>query len=221
MSDKPLESTTAQAVDEKAFADFLRAHPDFFQRHASLIGQLVIPHPNTGRAISLVEKQVMVLRDQLDANQKRLRDLVGNARANDRLAERVEGLSLHLLGQRSADEMLDGLARKLKRLFDLEFVTLVPLENTDLAPAVADCEEATCLSRPGPETLRGLFAGDAAEIRSCAVVPLSRGERRFALLAMGSSDPQRYDSTSGTRYLLHLQRLLSASLAQLDALAAR
>jgi uncharacterized protein YigA (DUF484 family) len=219
MSEKKQEPTAA-VVDEKIFADYLRAHPDFFQRHASLVGQLVIPHPNTGRAISLVEKQVMVLRDQLDATQKKLRDLVGNARANDRLAERVEGLSLHLLGQRSFDEMIDGLPLKLKRLFDLEYVRLVATDDDPQSPEIAGIDEATCLSRPTGETMRALFGNDAADVRSCAVIPLSRDQRRFAILAMGSSDPQRYEPGAGTRYLLHLQRLLSASLTQLEALTA-
>ena len=219
MTEENLDLSSDQSVDEGAFADFLRAHPDFFQRHPSLISQLVIPHPNTGRAISLMEKQVMVLRDQLDATQKRLRELLSNARANDRLGERVEALTLHLLSQRSADDLLTGIPRKLKQLFDLEFVVLLKRDHPALTDQITGCNEAKCLEKPDSDTLSALFGEQAPGIRSCALVPISRADQRFGLLALGSLDPGRYEPASGTRYLLTLQRLVSASLTQLDALA--
>lgn len=52
-------------LDENEVADFLRAHPDFFERHLALLSELVVPHSSRGGAVSLLERQVGVLRDQL------------------------------------------------------------------------------------------------------------------------------------------------------------
>ncbi|MCZ7598146.1 MAG: DUF484 family protein [Gammaproteobacteria bacterium] len=49
--------TDDDADDEKRFAEYLKQHPDFFQRHQSLLTRLIIPHPTSGRTISLLERR--------------------------------------------------------------------------------------------------------------------------------------------------------------------
>lgn len=210
------------ASEERAFAEYLRRHPDFFQRHASLLSQLVIPHPTSGQAVSLLERQVIALRDQHDATQRKLNELVRNARENDRLNRRMEELTLYLLSQRSLAEFLEHLPRRLKKIFDLEYVTL-RLESERGAPAIAagidDAHLAPILT---PDERRWLFTDVGDDIESCALLPIKLGpdQRRYALLAIGSGDRKRYHPDSGTHYLRQIQRLLSASVTQLASLTA-
>ena len=58
--------TKTQNTDELLERDvikFLETHIDFFERHPDLLSSLRLPH-NSGQAISLIEKQVSVLREQ-------------------------------------------------------------------------------------------------------------------------------------------------------------
>lgn len=57
MSDQFKQLTEAQV------AEFLQQHPDFFTRNAKLLEKLHVPH-ETGRAVSLVERQTSVLREK-------------------------------------------------------------------------------------------------------------------------------------------------------------
>ena len=46
----------------EAIAEYLLANVDFFERHASVLARLKLPHQRGSAAISLVERQVLVLR---------------------------------------------------------------------------------------------------------------------------------------------------------------
>ena len=181
-------STPQSPVDEeKAFAEYLREHPE-----------------------------------EQGAEQRRMKELVRNARENDRLGRRIEELTLYLLGTSSLDDLIENLPRRLRKIFDLEYVALKLDDEpgSDLfADEVADAQCGATLTTP---QIEWLFGEDSEEIRSLALVPLKppKAPRRFAMLAFGSSERTRYQSESGTHYLKQLQRLVSASIAQLSTLAA-
>ena len=85
-----------EELSEQAVYDYLAAHPDFFERNAKLLGLLELPHA-TGSAVSLVERQVSVLR-QKDLKRKReLKDLIEVARANDVLSAKLHEFTKQLL----------------------------------------------------------------------------------------------------------------------------
>ena len=67
-----VSNTTGGGLDENEVADFLRTHPDFFERHLALLTELVVPHSSRGGAVSLLERQVGVLRDQLIIEKNRI-----------------------------------------------------------------------------------------------------------------------------------------------------
>ncbi|GJL81705.1 MAG: hypothetical protein DHS20C01_13390 [marine bacterium B5-7] len=212
---------------ERVFAEYLREHPDFFQRHASLLSQLIIPHPSSGQAVSLLERQVMVLREQQSTDQKRLRELISNARENDRLNRRMEKLALYLMGIHSLQTLLDDLPRVLRRIFDLEFTYLrrIGEENlNDLSDAVTrHLDEAACLSGLSDTDRQWLFNDDADEVKSSALIPLkfAREQTPFACIALGSTESSRYHPRTGTLFLVQLQRLISASASQLNEFEAK
>ncbi|MDX1432677.1 MAG: DUF484 family protein, partial [Gammaproteobacteria bacterium] len=70
--------------EEDAVVEYLRANPEFFSRHPGLLEQLSVPH-SCGEAVSLVEYQVSVLRDQIHDLRRRMQVLVANARDNEKL----------------------------------------------------------------------------------------------------------------------------------------
>ena len=69
MTSRPTsDDTPGLGLAEREVADFLRRHPDFFERHLALLTELVVPHSGRTGAVSLLERQVTVLRDQLVLN---------------------------------------------------------------------------------------------------------------------------------------------------------
>ena len=105
----------SQPPGEKAVADYLRDNPDFFQNNTSLLATLQIPH-GCGSAVSLVEHQVRVLRDQNRQLKRKLMDLVHVARDNNRLNERMHQLTLGLASSGTLEALLDTLREELAGL---------------------------------------------------------------------------------------------------------
>src|ERR1700721_2500481 len=57
-----------EGLNDTNVADFLQTHPDFFERNAALLAKLRLPHlRDMGATVSLVERQVEVLREDFDA----------------------------------------------------------------------------------------------------------------------------------------------------------
>ena len=81
--------TAAPPTEEETVAGYLQHHPDFFERHQPLLARLRLPHVRGGSTISLVERQIEVLRERYAALEQKLADFVKVARSNDAVAEKI------------------------------------------------------------------------------------------------------------------------------------
>ncbi len=94
------KAAAAQARDtelnDEIVREYLKNHDDFLQRNPDMLDYLHISHAS-GSAISLVEKQVSVLRERNMDMRQRLKALTANARDNDMLYEQTRALVLKLL----------------------------------------------------------------------------------------------------------------------------
>src|ERR1700683_3864246 len=97
--------TTSQArgikqedINDASVAEYLQTYPDFFERNSPLLTKLRLPHlRDVGATVSLVERQVEVLRERNQSLERKLKELVDVARANDALADRIHRLSQRLI----------------------------------------------------------------------------------------------------------------------------
>lgn len=230
MSQKLPNSDLQQEISwEDAVARYLDDHPDYFQRHPELLARLTLLHQVGGRAVSLIERQVQVLRDQSRNLQRQLRELVGNARDNDALADRLHRLALAMMDARALDDALDAAGDILRQEFRLEGVRLLLRARDGFAAGRAEvvADEAmldellrkivsgkpTCGEVPEPSVLRTLFGDDAVDLKTWALIPLG-GASPFGVLCLGSRDPYRFHAGMGTVYLLRLGELLTHGLAR-------
>ena len=81
-AEKPSEapaSHAAPALEAEAIAAYLRDHPAFFVEHEELLPALRIPHQR-GDTVSLVERQLKLLRDRNIEMRHRLSQLMDVAR---------------------------------------------------------------------------------------------------------------------------------------------
>ena len=225
------DSIERNASWEEAVTRFLVATPDYFLHHPELLAALVIPHPETGRAVSLVERQVRVLREQHEALSRQLHELIANARDNDQLGERVQRFALAVVEAGALDDLIDTAQDMLRQEFSLDRVALritgnprpeCPRPEFVKDDPVLDRLHARLAERNGQPlcgpvgdaaTLEALFGAQGGEIRSTAVIGLERRGLR-GVLVFGSRDPQRFRADMGTVYLSRIGELLMAGIAR-------
>ena len=54
-----------ETLNDASVGEYLQAYPDFFERNGALLAKLRLPHlRDTGATVSLVERQVEVLRER-------------------------------------------------------------------------------------------------------------------------------------------------------------
>jgi hypothetical protein len=218
----------ALPLDEKTVAEYLRENTAFFQDNASLLADLEIPHA-CGPAVSLVEHQVKVLRDQNRQLKRKLMDLVHVARDNNRLNERMHQLTMGLIRSSSLEALLDTLRDNLQGEFKADTVILrlaclsesrarecgVDIFDRD-APELIHFDSFLQASRPQcgrfkKEQLQYLFGDQAEAIESVALIPLGP-KSAFGLLAIGSQESSRFHPGMGTLFLTHLGELIGLLL---------
>lgn len=223
----------AGGASEASIADYLQRNPDFFERHASLLTKLKLPHNRGAATVSLVERQVQALRDKNQALETRLRELIDVARGNDVLAAKIHRLACRLVRARNANTLLDSMETSLREDFGASewLLLLAPARPSGLAsidsrhlrmmepnaPELKMFETLFESARPRCGQIRDsqrdfLFGAGTIEIGSAALVPLGR-EVGFGLLAIGSPDAQRFHPTMSTEFLARIGDLVSEAVA--------
>jgi uncharacterized protein YigA (DUF484 family) len=211
-------------LDSAALAQYLVDHPQFFEEYAGLLGEVKLSSPLTGRAVSLQERQMEVMRDKYKTLELRMAELMRHAEENAAIANRFHGWTRQLL-----EAVVDGLIRHF-------VVPQATLRLWDLAPQHAGEWYASGVSddvRLFANGLRAPYCGPNRDfeavqwledgvdvhpaVRSTVLVPLRAGGSAFGLLVLGSPDPERFGAGMGTDFLVHIGETASAALLPLRA----
>jgi len=192
--------------------EYLKQHPDFFDTHPELLEHLHVPHGGNG-TVSLVERQLKVLRERQAASRERLAELVRVARNNDQLAERIHKLTLRLLHARSATDVRSQVEVSMREDFEVTPAHL-------LVDGASQGQIEALLSSGKPrcghfsEAQRKAFFGDeGAKLASMALVPIGPGATRGALV-LGSEDADRFNPAVSTEFLARIGEMIGAALAR-------
>ncbi len=221
----------AAELNDETVHEYLRQNSDFLQRYPDLLDHLQLSHAS-GSAISLVEKQVSILRERNIDMRHRLNNLTANARENDRLYTLTRALVLALLDARNVDELHDAFIQAMKSEFKVEHASFIlfgdPRESDHcrIEPLETARLEIGALIKPHKpvcgvlrkEELGYLFPG-ADSVGSAALMPLVDGGEELGLIAVGSSDTGRYASNTGTLFLAHLADVIVRLLPRIPAVA--
>jgi uncharacterized protein YigA (DUF484 family) len=232
MSTQTARGLAAGQTDEERIERYLSLNPDFFERHQPLLARMRLPHMRTGSTVSLVERQVEVLREQKTDADRRLAEFIAVARANDQLSERIHRFTRRLLRAPSAVAALTSLEASLREDFDAFHSVLLltaPIEalrsgtyepflravaTDDANIRTFEALLATGKPRCGQvrDTQRDfLFGPEAASIGSVALVPLGDGGS-VGLLALGSAERERFHPGMSTEFLKRMGELITDSL---------
>jgi len=230
MSTREARGVTAAQTEEEAIARYLQHNPDFFERHQSLLARLRLPHARGGSTISLIERQVEVLRERQAGLEHKLAEFVNVARSNDMVAEKIHRFTRRLLRAPSRATVVEQLEASLREDFDAFHSVLVLIgAGADLPPQrflrIVTAEEPNLKSfeslfasgKPRCGQARDsqrefLFGADAQDIGSVALIPL--GEKgALGLLALGSTDRDRFHPGMATEFLARLGELIADALS--------
>jgi len=223
------------SLEEGSVAEFLLNSPDFFERNAVLLAKLRLPHlRNEGSTVSLVERQIEVLRDRNQVLERKLKELIDVARSNDALAERIHRLSQRLIRARDLLQTVNAIEVSLREDFEARHVVLVLF--TEAARALqADAPLFLRLDSPDSPDMRTfdsllqsgkprcgqirdtqrdfLFGTDTVAIGSVALAPLGP-KGNLGLLAVGASDADRFHPGMSTEFLSRIADLVAFALTR-------
>jgi uncharacterized protein YigA (DUF484 family) len=217
------------ALTDEQVTDYLRRNPAFLADKPSLLADMVLPHQPGGGAISLVERQVSVLRERNMDMRHRLNKLLDNARSNDTLFEKTKRLVLVMLDMRQLDDCLDALFFSFQNEFDIHYSQLLliaseennfpspanrqaRLINQEMAeenlPSIIHNRRAICGQLSETEQAF-IFKNNASSIGSTAITPLIVDNRLLGILAIANKDPNYYRSSMNTLFLNFIADVLS------------
>ncbi|TVZ41215.1 hypothetical protein P886_0558 [Alteromonadaceae bacterium 2753L.S.0a.02] len=214
-----------EKITDKQVVQFLKANPDFFNNNLDLLCDLQLPH-ESGKAVSLVERQVAVLRERNMDMRHRLSQLLDNARENDRLFDKTKRLVLALLECNDLGDLVDALYYSFDKEFQIHYTRLILFGNnaTPMSAArvcsVYDARDYIGKRLKSMNTVSGgidikecqfLFDDDAQNVGSAAMAVLQHGSP-LGVLAIGNQDPNYYRSSMGTIFLGYIAEVLNRLL---------
>ena len=222
---KEIIETSDNELGADQIADYLRKNPEFFIEQEGLLADLSLPH-ESGKAISLLERQVTILRDRgIEARQK-LNNLLENARNNDQLFDTTRNLVMALLRANNLTEIVAVAQENLSNHTNIDACQIILIEHPqlDVSNAVktdseknlkTDFADVFRLKRTHCGTLTQdqidyLFADSGKSIRSTALCPVVNNSEVFALLAFGNQEENFFNINLDTLFLDFIGQVVGA-----------
>lgn len=226
--DKEKEEAAQDSPTAAQVRDYLKEHPEFFAKHPELLEAVDLQH-KSGTAISLIERQVEILRTKNQRLQGRLDQLMEAARGNEKRAESVHKLARTLMRAPSLAGVVAGLRQCMREEFDVDetFIGLnsrhfkrhdigglISLEADGKIAKAFENFVRTRLIECGPVAeaqAKLLFPGAKTLPLSAAIVPLEK-EKNLGMIAFGSREPERFQPRQGKLFLEMTADLVAAAV---------
>lgn len=232
MSEVSAEHQQNDPVDEAKVIEFLQQNPEVLMAYPDIFSTLSIPH-ETGVAISLVQHQLKLLRDNNQGLKSKIDELVSIARENEELNQRFHRLSLELMHAEQLHDVLALVQDQVQTFFYTDFVCFRFLPGINdpgqtLSGLLLDPESGIVASvnpwidsrRPvcgqQDDKINQALFGTDIRIGSSALIPLYHTSN-LGLLCLGSVSADRFGRTMGTIFLQQLGELVSNRLKNLLA----
>lgn len=223
-------SISQPRLDDQLISEYLQENPDFFLHNPQLLTHLTLYSQQNG-AVSLVERQQRVLREQITALQDEITTLMGHARRNERIFRSYSDLYIRVLQATSFDQVMECLSHTFTNelgLNQLELKLNPPdLTVDDKYRFAADThwqriskrfsDGPVYLGRLTQDEKRALFGPsggqdvEASGVESVALIQLGNTSP-LGVLALSSQDPSHFAPAMDYLLISQLQALLSIRL---------
>ena len=214
-----------ESVDIKKIRNYLRDHPDFFDKNPDILETMVIHHKTDG-AISLVERRLQALQEKNISFENKLNSLINNAEQNQKIFENIMTLASRVLTAQNLLSLLDILDDSFKNVFKIKYHKLIIFDefvSIDHPSMVFNNEKELKKAIPELSDSGKQFSGEITEqafqllfdkknqIHNSVVLCKITNESPNAYLAFGSDDPDLYKQSDSKYFLLHLANLVGQS----------
>ena len=208
-------------LSNKEIAEYLILNPNFFKENPEVLNSIEIVH-DSGAAVSLIQKQVELLRSNYNSTTDKLMELLGNAKNNEDIFIQTKELILRLIDASSIEEIVALLeksfvsnfgAKKSRVLFFSESSKNLP-KGRIKSPAEATNILGNLL-KPGKifcgevnkEVAKFIF-NQKTDVKEMALVPLNSNSL-LGLIALGSDKSGKYSDNKDTLFLDFIAEVVS------------
>lgn len=208
MSDPELNQDEQEAL----VAQWLRACPGFFERHAEVLQEVRLKDPNSDRAISLQERQMFLLRSQNQALNQRLNEMLRFGTRNDKTQQAMVTWLGQLIEAQEPAAVSSAIEFGLSTIFEVETCALLPVDP--FFRALHDQPICQAYHACPPEVKEKIVQSQLHDEawQSIAILALPLGDDRYAGLVLASSDAERFTTDMGAFYLKQIAGLAAAAL---------
>ena len=220
-----MQAETEIFIDETDVKEYLKIHPEFFEKNAQILADIHLPSPHGSGTISLAERQQLAQRDKISALESRFDELVNNAQINNAIANKIHSLNINLHQAKNFDAVEQLISHNLPEVFELSDTCLkiwakpssesnqAALVFSDVSNEVKDWINQ--LNQPYCGALTQLLAEDwfIEPPLSVAVIAL-KNENVIGFLVLASDDEKRFYAGMGTDFLSNIGELVSAALSR-------
>ena len=209
-----------KSIDPKKVEEFLLMNPDFLSNNSHILNSLEIVH-ETGGAVSLIQKQVEMLRENYNSTSENLLQLLDIAKTNEGIFEKTKSLILKLLIIRNLTDIVSVPENFFIKEFNADSCKILFFkENTNLPKGrIVDGKEAhKYIGKKynaaeifcGPlDTAESNYIFDKqAKIVDCVLVPIKNPECP-GMLALGSKSEDVYSKENDSLFLEFVADALS------------
>jgi uncharacterized protein len=214
-------------MQENEIADYLKAHPAFFEKNASLLADIHLPSPHGKGTISLAERQQLAQRDKIAALEERYAELVLNAQENDKITNKMHQFFVLLQQARNFNALEQLISHNLPEDFNITDTCLrvwaPPSDRRDAENLVFsetpesihtwinDIHNVYCGETPASINIEDWFIEPS---KSIAVLPLKKNAIVYGFLALASDQDRRFYVGMGTDFLQKLSHHVSGALSR-------
>jgi uncharacterized protein YigA (DUF484 family) len=183
---------------------------------------MTVPH-ESGKAISLLERQVKILRDRSIESRHTLNGLLENARYNDQLFSVTRNLILTLLEEDNLDQLTVVTESSLSTQPGIDACRLILVDTSDVANELQSRFPSLLRSKRvltqalDKHTSALLFPGVTPALRSAALCPVTHHNSLLAVLAIGNHAQDYFTEDLDTLFLDFIGEVLGTLISRLTA----
>tara|TARA_B100000575_G_scaffold89162_1_gene70629 strand:+ start:835 stop:1467 length:633 start_codon:yes stop_codon:yes gene_type:complete len=203
----------AKKLDSKDVELFLLDNLDFFETRESLVSELKFKHSQSS-ASSILERQVIKLREEHKNIIELLRSFIDTASINEDLFKKSKDLTLKILESDTEEDIKKTVEQSFKKDFEVDKCMLEFYDNN----ALDKIEETTGLSMHKGAIHCGSFSNEKMlflfsdkKIESLVVAVIVIGEK-IGLLKLGSYDRTKYLGDEDTTFIEYIRDILEKKL---------
>jgi uncharacterized protein YigA (DUF484 family) len=206
------ELDASQVEREQLVAQWLLSTPGFFERHAELLTQMELANSHSGRAVSLQEKQMHVLRNQNRDLNRRLSDMLRFGSENDKTQSLMVQWLEGLLATKDEEQTRIRITEGLNELFEIGQVKFVSVEHLSSFD-IEKLQKGICC---GAHDVEPLFLSHHRDLTDGSFVALllRHNGRTLGVVLMLSADKEKFLPEMRLVYLEQLGNLAAAALSR-------